>query len=195
MSWYDFDENQIVECRCGWRGPVSAGGIEIYSQCFAFECPQCGKTLAVFSPPTIDETKKKAAEGNKKAQGDLASALRRESFMQRATASELESADQLPDLEGDEIVIEWDFEDRKDPNGDNWTVLRHEGREIWREIAYYEGLDRYSDVATILIEKYGDRLVGFPATKASRLYLYGDDIRNDPVTPINERLARTRKNR
>jgi len=177
MSWYDFDENQVVECRCGWRGPVSAGGIEICSQCFAFECPQCGKTLAVFSPPTIDETKKKAAEGNKKAQGELASALRRESFIERATASELDSADQLPDLDGDEIVIEWDFEDRQDPNGDNWTVLRHEGREIWREIAYYEGVDRYFEVAEILREKYGPRFADLEPTQASHLYLYGDDLR------------------
>ncbi len=193
MGWYEFDENEVVSCKCGWSGPASAGGIEFFGECFSYECPECGRTLAVFSYPLIEETKRKAAEGNEKAQGELQAALGRESFMERAKASELERPDQLPDLDGDGIIIEWDFEDREKQGGDCWTVLRHNGREIWREVAYYEGGSRYHAVATILIERYGTRLAGFPATEASKLYLYGDDWRSDPVGEVSGRIERNRK--
>lgn len=190
MGWYEFDEEAEMVCRrCGWTGNADQADLEIGSLSFHYECPKCSKALAVFDHVSHELTKQKAAEGNEKAKRDLPGVLSRESFLERAKASELTSPDQLPDLDGDEIVIEWDFESREE---DNWTVLRHEDREIWREIAYYEGLDRYSEVASILIEKYGERLVGFPATSASSLYLYGDNIRDDPVRSINERLGRNR---
>lgn len=193
MGWYEFDEEAEMVCRrCGWTGNADQADIEIGSLSFHYECPKCSKALAVFDHVLHEETKKKAAEGNEKAQRELPGVLRRESFIERAKASELTSPNQLPDLDGDEIVIEWDFESREGENEDSWTVLRHEGREIWRENAYYEGLDCYSEVASILIEKYGERLVGFPATPASRLYLYGDNIHDDPVESINERLGRNR---
>lgn len=191
MSWYDFDENAVVDCRCGWSGPASAGGIEIFSQCFSFECPECGRTLAVFSHPTIDETKRKAAEGNEKAKAELASTLKRETFLERAAASELKDPGELPDLKGDELVIEWDFDDPPEDHQDCWTVLRHDGKEFWREVAYYEGIDRFREVASILREKYGTRLVELRPTSKSDTYLCGDDLyAGDTIKRINENLRR-----
>lgn len=175
-SWYDFDENAEVSCRCGWTGPTAAGGIEVFSECFSYECPECGRTLAVFSPPTIEETKPKAAEGNEKARGELASALRRERFLEKASNSELKTGSQLPELTGEEILIEWDFDDPPEDRENCWTVLRHNRVEIWREIAYYEGRDRYFEIAGILREKYGHRLIDLRPTEASYLYLFGDDL-------------------
>lgn len=177
MSWYEFDEQAIVECRCGWSGPTSSGGIEIFSECFAYECPTCGRTLAVFAPPTIEETKQKAAAGNEKAKGELASALRRKAFLERAKSLELKGTGQLPDLDGEEIILLWDFDDGKPGDRESWTVLRHGEREIWREIAYFEGKERYFEVASILCQKYGKNLKDLRPTQDSYLYLYGDDLR------------------
>lgn len=193
MGWYEFDETKVVECLCGWSGTAVSGSIEFFDECFAYECPQCGRTLAVFPHLSIEETKRRAAEGNEKAKLELPGALRREAFLKRAAASELRTPEQLPDLDGDELIIEWDFDDGKPGDHESWTVLRHEGQEIWREVAYFEGLDRYREVASILIEKYGNRLVGFPSTKASAYYLHGDEIYDNPVKSINERLAKNRR--
>ena len=194
MSWYEFDEEALMTCRkCGWQGTSKQADLEIGSLSFHYDCPKCSKALAVFDHTSHLETKQMAAKGNEKAKRALPRVLSREEFLARASESELKTPDQLPDLEGEEIVIEWDFEDSKPGEDDNWTVLRHEGKEIWREIAYYEGLDRYREVATILIEKYADRLVGFPATSDSFLYLYGDNIREDPVKQVNAILSRNIK--
>lgn len=128
LGWYEFDEEAEMVCpRCGWKGNADAADLEIGSVSFHYECPKCSKALAVFSHVSEDETKRKAAEGNEKAKRDLPGALQRESFLERAQKSELDSPDQLPDLKGNEIVIEWDFEDHEKTGEDSWTVLRHDG--------------------------------------------------------------------
>jgi hypothetical protein len=91
--------------------------------------------------------------------------------MRRAHRLELRETTQLPDLDGGRLVIDWDFEER---DNEQWTLLRHGDREIWRELAYYEGYLRFAEVFGILRERYGPRLAEVRPTPASGTYLYGD---------------------
>ena len=70
-------------------------------------------------------------------------------------------------------MIDWDLEGQDD---EDWTVLRHDGQEIWRELAYYEGYQRFAAVFEILRERYGSRLAEVRPTPASEVYLYGDKL-------------------
>jgi hypothetical protein len=86
----------------------------------------------------------------------------------------LATADQLPELGGDDLVFEWDIQDKKTDSGEVKTVIRFEGKTVWKEPAFYEGYRRYGEVAEILKAKYGRRLRDLVPTDESKLYLYGD---------------------
>ena len=87
---------------------------------------------------------------------------------------ELLSPRDLPDLEGGALILEWDFDDGRPGDRVAWTVIRHNGVEIFREIAIFEGLARYDKVREILRRRYGPRLRALHPTKASLFYLHGD---------------------
>ena len=68
-------------------------------------------------------------------------------------------------------------------------MLRHEERVLWRELAYWEGIDRFREVAALPQKKYGSRLRGLKPTARSETYLGGDKLwAFDVVDKINERL-------
>jgi hypothetical protein len=90
-----------------------------------------------------------------------------------ADQRKLREPGQLPVLEDAQIVIAWDFEER---DGEHWTVLRHGAVEIWRELAFYEGYERFAEVFDILRQRYGTRLRELRPTPASATYLYGDRL-------------------
>ncbi|MEJ7745382.1 MAG: hypothetical protein WKF61_01230 [Luteimonas sp.] len=85
----------------------------------------------------------------------------------------LKTPEQLPDLEGDDIVLLWDAEDYQ-RGGD--TLIRYGSEVIWREPAQYEGYERFIEVANLLKQKYGDRLQDLVPSRNSELYLYGDAL-------------------
>lgn len=72
MSWYEFDEYAVADCRdCNWRGRAVDGDLEVSGFTFGWSCPRCEKTLAVFAHVAEHETQLKAAEGNPKALKEL----------------------------------------------------------------------------------------------------------------------------
>jgi hypothetical protein len=132
--------------------------------------------LLIVAYPTLASTRAAAAAGNELAAEELRLAERREQRLARAERSKLREPDQLPDLAGSALVIDWDFEER---DGETWTILRHEGRELWGELAFWEGYERFAEVFEILRRRYGGRLAELRPTPASEMYLYGDR----PSTP------------
>jgi len=150
--------------------------------------------LLVVPYPTHAETREAAANGNEAAKENLKIVEEREAFFARAEEHSLTRPSQLPDLEGDDLVIEWDFKDEeKSVGGDHWTVLRHEGKAIWREVAFYEGINRFESVLWILREKYGNRMAELRPAEASFTYLLGDDLRaSGRVDSLNAELATLR---
>jgi tetratricopeptide (TPR) repeat protein len=173
LNYYDYDRDEPLTCpSCGWSGR-GADNEEYFEELLDVRCPRCDRMVLIVSLPTGEETRAAAAAGNPDAQGELPDVEARETFLERAQGLELKEAAQLPELGGKRLVIEWDFEVRGD---DRWTVLRHGRREIWRELAYWEGYERFAEVFALLRERYGSRLAEVRPTPASEVYLYGDEL-------------------
>ncbi|MBK8293708.1 MAG: hypothetical protein IPK93_02635 [Solirubrobacterales bacterium] len=190
LSFYDYDRDRTISCPCGWSGLCSENE-DYFSEVLDVRCAKCDRMLLIVSYPTHDATRAAAATGNERAIENLQHVNEREAFISRAKVRQLKRANQLPNLDGAELVIEWDFEDRERKDGDSLTVLRHGDRVIWREVAYYEGIDRFEEVLWILRKKYGDRFIELRPTDASISYLCGDDMRaSSTIDWLNAELKR-----
>jgi hypothetical protein len=178
LGYYEYEESAPLECfACGWSGVADDGDDEYYDDLFDVKCPRCFQMLLIVSHPTIEETKRAAAQGNPKAQRNLEGALKREAFLDRLERECLKSPDELPVLTGDALEFEWDFESDEDA-GERWTVIRHGSTEVWREPAVYEAYERFDEVKAILKQRYGKRFRSLTPTKASEMWLYGDHFRS-----------------
>lgn len=173
LQYWSYDPDAALSCpNCGWTG-CGRDSQEMYEDLLDVCCPGCEQMLLIVPFPTDEETRAAAAAGNPAAQRELTTVEERQAFLRRAADAELRDGAQLPDLDGDEVIIDWDFEEVGD---EEWTVLRHNGSEIWWEIAYYEGYRRFAKVVEILRDRYGSRLVEVRPTPASELFLYGDKL-------------------
>jgi hypothetical protein len=164
---------------CGWQGigsELSNG--EMYSEVMEMDCPKCFEPILFYGYPPIALAR---ANGSKLSPLDRDLLQTIESSRREFDRVRLKDASQLPDLECDRLVLEWDCDksapeipDRQSPG---WqTVIRHGSTEIWREVAHYECYERFLDVIDILLSKYGARLHDLVPTEASCLYLYGDSM-------------------
>ncbi len=128
--------------------------------------------LLIVGYPTVDETREAAAAGNQRAIEDLSHAEEVARRRERAGGLELTEQSPLPALRGVRLEFEWDLED---VDGESWTVIRCDGQTIWRELAYYEGWERFNEVKRLLKLRYEEFSVLTP-TERSELYLFGDDM-------------------
>jgi len=173
LAYYDYDRDAALTCPgCGWTGCAS-GHEDLHSDLLDVCCPECGYMILVVPYPTLAEARAAAAAGNLAAQEDLPSIEAQVERCRRAEQSELTGGADLPDLDGDRLIIEWDFEETDD---ERWTILRHGTRQLCRELAYYEGYSRFTEVFEILRARYGLRLAEVRPTPASELNLYGDKL-------------------
>lgn len=171
LGFWDYDRDAPLSCpACGWTG-TGAGNENAFRDLLDVCCPACDDMLLVVNYPTLTETRVAAAAGDRRAQAELSEMEAAAARAERAATLELKEPSQLPNLDGERVVIEWDFEERDD---EKWTVLLHGDQEIWRELAYYEGYGRFAEVFEILRARYGSRLAEVRPTFASGLYLYGD---------------------
>ncbi len=172
FSYYEYNERERLTCpRCGWTGQAGEAGSEHHRELFDVSCPSCDKMLLVVSYPTIEETKRAAGKGNETALRNLPEAEKVEARLERAAKLELKVDSDLPEITGSDLAFEWDFE-RVDE--ESWTLIRHGDAVIWRELAYWEGCDRFHEVEDILRQHYGGRFASLEPTRASLLYLHGD---------------------
>jgi hypothetical protein len=164
---------------CGWQGigsELEAG--EMYSEVMEMDCPKCFEPILFYGYPSIAQAR---ANGSKLSPLDRERLQAIESSRREFDLVRLKDASQLPDIEGDRLVLEWDCDksapevpDRQSPG---WqTVIRHGSTEIWREPAHYECYERFFTVLEILLGKYGSRLHDLVPTRVSWLYLYGDSM-------------------
>lgn len=193
-NYYEYDRSATISCpACGWSG-VCAENEEPFSELLDIRCASCDKMLLIVPYPTHTDTRKAAAAGNRQALGNIKLVEEREAFFARAEEHALTSDTRLPELEGDDLVITWDFEGHEgDEAQDSWTILSHGDQEIWREVAFYEGIDRFEEILWMLREIYGPRMAELRPTEASLTYLLGDDMwASGRVDSLNEELATLR---
>lgn len=163
-------EDSYICDKCGWKGTGEecAQG-EMFNDLYEIDCPWCGKRVDVVLYPTIEESR---ANWDKVREADKAMIEARERFLNEAIARCLESPDELPEVEGEELIFVWDQLRENNRCGD--TLITHGKQIIWREPSFYEGYDRFIEVAGILKEKYGSKLVDLIPTERSQNYLLGD---------------------
>ena len=124
---------------CGWTGDAKDYK-DFHSDLFDVCCPECDRMI-LSSFPTVAETRAAAAVGNQRGAAGLpgteAQQKKWAAWARRADEMMLRNANELPQLDGDRLVIEWDIENC---DGEKLTVLRHGDLVIWREIAFWEGI-------------------------------------------------------
>lgn len=180
VNYYDDWRERRWQCGdCGWQGlgsELRTG--ETFSELMEMDCPGCSQQLLIVSYPTLAECR---ANWPKLSEGERARIEETERFIQRFEASCLKAASQLPELKGDELVLDWDFagtgpENLGSGQTSHETVIRHGQFVVWREPALWEGYERFIEVLAILQERYGTRLKDLAPTTTSDLYLYGDRL-------------------
>jgi hypothetical protein len=79
----------------------------------------------------------------------------------------LHSPDQLPDIDSEALFFVWDQIETD-------TVIRFGNQIVWREETGWEVYDRFEEIAAVLKQKYGRRLIDMVPTLRSEYALYGD---------------------
>jgi hypothetical protein len=165
-NFYTYESENFVCKHCGWTGlgkEVEQG--EMFHSGFEVDCPNCHERFpGLIQFPTIEETLEKGSEEDKLVAAAMK--LMREKWL----ASLLKNVSQLPDLHFDFMA----FVLREiEENGENYIVITHQGRIIWKEIRAYEYFERFIEIGRIFKEKYGERMIDL-VPDVDGDYLYGD---------------------
>jgi len=171
-KYYEYKDDD-VRCECGWRGKgfVAVSG-DLIDYSFFLDCPQCHKeNIAAVSMPTFDEVEEFGSEKDKER------VRKRKEILKKLDEGTIKSEDPLPDIEEDNIVLVWDQVLEEEEDGkeyERFTVITHNGKEIWRQPVAYEGYYGFGEFCRFAKKKYGSKLVDVQPTRRSELYLYGD---------------------
>jgi hypothetical protein len=170
-KYYDNWREEEFDCpACKWHGRGDALTLGDYNwECAERLCPTCEELITVVLHPTIEESRAnwdKVSEWDRK-QIEAAEA-RQADFARR----KLRDPSQLPDIPEPSFVLHWDF---ADDGSRRETLIKHRDKVIFAEPAFYEGYERFIEVAQILRTRYGAALRDLIPTNASELYLYGDN--------------------
>lgn len=164
---YTYKEHQYTCDNCGWsgKGEVLKQG-DLYEEGFEVNCPECKELLELVVFPTIEEVLKfGTGEEKKQAREEM-------EFWEQWQAMSLKSADELPEIAGDDLVFE--VEERKYKKKE-FLFLLYDGKEIWKEPLLYEYYERFIDIGKVLQEKYGNRMKDL-VPPDNRSSLYGDRL-------------------
>jgi len=173
LGYYEYAPDTPLECPdCGWSGTGKDASQEMHRDLFDVSCPRCDQMLLVVGFPTIEETRQAAAAGNPEAIKELPNAEKIEHRTQRGAELELRNDTPLPELQGAKLEFAWDFEEA---DGESWTLIRCGEQTVWKELAYYEGWQRFNQVKQLLKQHY-EQFESLTPTDRSELYLFGDDL-------------------
>jgi hypothetical protein len=192
FGYYDDWKTPILVCACGWTGTFEQGSVGHFEALMDSSCPRCEKMLAIVPYPTIKESEQHWDQLSDKEKQAVSA---RKRFLADWEAASLKSTDQLPDVEGEAVSIAWDMVGREGDAREGrerlYTVLRHGEQELFREMACWEGYERFQEIVKILQAKYGSRLVDVIPTRAATTYLYGDSLAAiQMVQEVREALIR-----
>lgn len=174
LNYYIFRETEQTCVKCGWtgRGRDFAVG-ELFDSLAEYDCPTCDWNIAIQSYPTLAEAK--AAwhlldEKERKVWLDM------ERWREIRERTCLRSPNQLPAIVEPRFVLAWELV--RDPEANlDWTVIRHDQREVSREPAIYDGAEHFACVVGILQARYGSALEDvIPSGGQCELLLFGDDL-------------------
>jgi len=171
MSYYDWLDKQITCKGCGWSGhgrDMTVG--ESFEGGAERHCPKCGEYYGFVAYPMRAEvlSDPRAQDVDRMVAGVQSDRI------DRFNRDKLTGPDQLPDLNPPPTTLVWDVTEPVGPSGEEFVVIRHGEREIWRELSWYENYERFGAIARILYLKYGETLRDLVPTRKSHFDLYGD---------------------
>ena len=147
---YTYKNHQYNCENCDWsgKGEVLKQG-DLFEDGFEVNCPNCKYLLELVLFPTLSEVLQFGTEEEKN------DARKQMSFWEQWEALSLKSADQLPEIEGDNLIFT--IEEKKYKRVE-FLYLIHNEKEIWKEPLIYEYYERFIDIGKMLQEKYGNRM-------------------------------------
>ncbi len=171
-NYYDNWRTDQYDCQsCKWRGTggeLSQG--ELAQTYFELLCPVCEEYVTLVMLPTLEESRANWDRLPEDERKHVEAIERRQTnFMAR----KLSEKSQLPDIETPSFVLHWDF---VKTGVDCETLIKHGDTIIFREPAFYEGYERFIEVAEILRARYGSALRDLIPTVNSGTYLDGDRL-------------------
>ena len=164
--WEDWD----FTCpKCHWTGKGSALIAGDISRTGCEElCPSCNEMVDWLEFPLVAEM---LENFDKLKPEDQKMALVISQGHSKWDASKLKSVDQLPDIEGDYIVLVWD-----EDNEAKEIIIRHGRDVIFRQIGSWEYYQFFITACRILKTKYGHRLLDVVPTPRARCGMDGDRV-------------------
>ena len=178
--YYSNWQNEPVTCAgCGWTGRVSCNDVgDITSGAATIECPNCSRSLGTLLFPNLKETEEAAARGNEEAIAALPGFRQRVNhnwkLLERYEREKISSVDQLPELDGESLEFTWDF--IKAPDAEYYQIIRQGKREVWREPAFFDNLQRFEELKQLLLQKYGARFHSLTPSDVSLEWLTSDNL-------------------
>jgi hypothetical protein len=174
FGWYANWRNERFTCvNCGWTGK---GGEAFPDEVGMMECPQCDRGVGFVEFPSLNDTEKAAALGNKDAIRDLTEkrewAKRLEIRMKQFESGKLRNIDQLPELQGDSLEFIWDLAEHV--GEEDYQIICLGNTEIWRELAFFGNTVRFNEIKNLLKQKYGSRFRSLTPTAGSLDWLTAD---------------------
>ena len=154
IGYYQYKQHEFTCKGCGWIGlGRDTEVLEYFDDFFDIGCPKCFELLETISNPDATEVRKFGTNEDK------AALKKQKALWKRMSQSMLQSADQLPDIPGNEKLIFQLLE--KYDGTDTMITISQNGNELWTEIAGYEYYARYMELGNLLQEKYPGRVVDF----------------------------------
>lgn len=171
-NYYDNWQADQYDCQsCKWHGTggeLTQG--ELSRDFFELLCPVCEEYVTLVMLPTVEESR---ANWEKLSQDEREQVEAVERHRANFVARKLSEKSQLPDIETPSFVLHWDFVEA----GFGFdTLIKHGDTMIFSEPAFWEGYERFIQVAEILRARYGSALRDLIPTEASSTYLYGDRL-------------------
>lgn len=180
-------QQQKIRClRCHWEGLGSECKIgRIYEEMYEIRCPGCHETIGSVAYQSYNK---------KECSPYLADCQHNSLEDYKIWKSwyyngRLESPAQLPEIDAEVIILNWDLEGTTDKP---YAVIKHQNREIWREPTSFENYDHFMHLGDFLKEKYGDRLWDIVPMPGTEYYLWGDRLSApSAIDDYRERLHRS----
>lgn len=178
-KYYSDWQDEVFTCRqCEWTGTVGVQDLEAGDVAAIIECPKCYKSLGVVLYPSLQDTREAAEQGHEeaiKALPEFESRINHNwELLERFEEEKLWGVDQLPNLEGEWLKFQWDF--GKGSDGEFYQIIRAGDVEVWRELAFFNNMQRFEEIKDLLKAKYGSRFKSLIPTPASIEWLSGDNL-------------------
>jgi len=172
IKYFDNWKDEPLHCpNCQWGGTCETASEDDYSTGQVFCCPQCSESVLLLVVP-FPTTQENRAHWDQLDQNEKRSLVKREAFLTDYESRKLKSSEQLPDIEQQIFIVQWN-EQETETGVD--VVLCVGSEIIHAEPRTWEAAHRFGEIAKILHQRYGHRIQDLIPTPRSYLYLYGDD--------------------